>query len=106
MALIRRAQEMQPRTGTGPTTIRDPGDLLHEMPLRKEPAELARMREAIAIACDAHRDAMRSARPGMYEYQIEALIVFTFRRRRATAPAYPSVAAPGAAPTVPRHTHP
>src|SRR5881396_513461 len=46
MALIRRAQEMQPRTGTGPTTIRDPGDLLHEMRLRKEPAELARMREA------------------------------------------------------------
>src|SRR2546425_307103 len=41
MALIRRAQEMQPRTGTGPTTIREPGDLLHEMRLRKEPAELA-----------------------------------------------------------------
>src|SRR5438552_1260943 len=46
MALIRRAQEMQPRTGTGPTTIREPGDLLHEMRLRKEPAELAHMREA------------------------------------------------------------
>src|SRR5437762_3437715 len=73
MALIRRAQEMHPRTGTGPTTIRDPGDLLHEMRLRKEPAELARMREAIAIACDAHREAMRTARPGMYEYEIEAL---------------------------------
>src|SRR5437870_2961764 len=44
MALIRRAQEMQPRTGTGPTTIREPGDLLHEMRLRKEPAELAHAR--------------------------------------------------------------
>src|SRR5437763_598561 len=86
MALIRRAQEMQPRTGTGPTTIRDPGDLLHEMRLRKEPAELARMREAIAIACDAHREAMRSARPGMYEYEIEALIDFTFRRRGGDVP--------------------
>src|SRR5437762_1210081 len=74
MALIRRAQEMHPRTGTGPTTIRDPGDLLHEMRLRKEPAELARMREAIAIACDAHREARRTARPGTYEYEIEALI--------------------------------
>src|SRR5438034_1297671 len=64
MALIRRAQEMQPRTGIGPTTIREPGDLLHEMRLRKEPAELAHMREAIAIACHAHREAMRTARPG------------------------------------------
>src|SRR2546421_2553367 len=104
MALIRRAQEMQPRTGTGPTTIRDPGDLLHEMRLRKEPAELARMREAIAIACDAHREAMRSARPGMYEYEIEALIDFTFRRRGATGPAYPSIVASGANATVLHYT--
>src|SRR6476659_878956 len=51
------------------------------MRLRKEPAELAWMREAIAIACEAHREAMRSARPGMHEYEIEALIDFTFRRR-------------------------
>src|SRR5206468_2866338 len=64
MALIRRAQEMQPRTGTGPTTIREPGDLLHEMRLRKEPAELAHMREAIAIACDAHRDVTRTIPTG------------------------------------------
>ncbi len=104
MALIRRAQEMQPRTGTGPTTIREPGDLLHEMRLRKEPAELAHMREAIAIACDAHREAMRSARPGMYEYEIEALIDFTFRRRGATGPAYPSIVASGANATVLHYT--
>src|SRR5262249_7315684 len=63
MTLIRRAQEMRPRTGTGPTTIREPGDILHEMRLRKEPDELARMRQAIAIACEAHRAAMRAARP-------------------------------------------
>src|SRR6266480_376827 len=104
MALIRRAQEMQPRTGIGPTTIRDPGDLLHEMRLRKEPAELACMREAIAIACEAHREAMRTARPGMYEYEIEALIDFTFRRRGAAGPAYPSIVASGANATVLHYT--
>src|SRR5919197_3866674 len=104
MALIRRAQEMQPRTGTGPTTIREPGDILHEMRLRKEPAELARMREAIAIACEAHCQAMRTARPGMYEYEIEALIDFTFRRRGASGPAYPSIVASGANATVLHYT--
>src|SRR5207247_11267376 len=64
MALIRRAQEMQPRTGTGPTTIREPGDLLHELRLRQERADRAHMREAIPVACDGHPQAERRRRPG------------------------------------------
>jgi Xaa-Pro aminopeptidase len=104
LAVIRRTQEMRPRTGTGPSAIREPGDILHEMRLVKEPAELARMREAIGIACEAHREAMRSARPGMYEYEVEALIDFTFRRRGATGPAYPSIVASGKNATVLHYT--
>jgi Xaa-Pro aminopeptidase len=104
LALIRRAQEARPRTGTGPTAIREPGDVLHEMRLRKEPAELDAMRAAIAIACEAHREAMRSARPGMYEYEIEALVDFTFRRRGASGPAYPSIVAAGRNATVLHYT--
>jgi len=104
LALIRRAQEARPRTGTGPTAIREPGDILHEMRLRKEPVELDAMRDAIAIACEAHREAMRSARPGMYEYEIEALVDFTFRRRGASGPAYPSIVATGRNATVLHYT--
>jgi Xaa-Pro aminopeptidase len=104
LALIRHAQEGRPRTGIGPTTIREPGDILHEMRLRKDPAEIARLRDAIAIACEAHREAMRSVRPGMHEYEIEALIDFTFRRRGATGPAYPSIVAAGANATVLHYT--
>jgi Xaa-Pro aminopeptidase len=104
LALIRRAQEAVPRTGTGPTAIREPGDILHEMRLRKEPVELDAMRDAIAIACEAHREAMRSARPGMYEYEIEALVDFTFRRRGASGPAYPSIVATGRNATVLHYT--
>ena len=104
LALIRRAQEARPRTGTGPTAIREPGDILHEMRLRKEPAELDAMRAAIAIACEAHREAMRRARPGMYEYEIEALVDFTFRRRGASGPAYPSIVATGRNATVLHYT--
>ena len=100
MALIRRAQAGRPRLGTGPTTIREPGDLLHEMRLRKEPIEVERLRAAIAIACDAHREAMRTARPGMVEYEIEALIDYTFRRAGAAGPAYPSIVAAGANATI------
>src|SRR5437899_3016082 len=96
LAGIRRAQAARPRSGTGPTAIRDPADILHELRLRKEPAELARLRQAIAIACEAHREAMRTARPGMNEFEVEALIDFTFRRRGAVGPAYASIVAGGA----------
>jgi Xaa-Pro aminopeptidase len=95
LALIRGAQAGRPRTGTGPSAIRDPADILHEMRLRKEPDELERMRRAIAVACEAHREAMQQARPGMTEFEVEALIDYTFRRRGATGPAYPSIVASG-----------
>jgi Xaa-Pro aminopeptidase len=104
LALIRRAQESRPRTGAGPTAIHEPGEILHEMRLTKEPAELDAMRAAIAIACEAHREAMRAARPGMYEYEIEALVDFTFRRRGASGPAYPSIVASGLNATVLHYT--
>jgi Xaa-Pro aminopeptidase len=104
LGAIRRAQAERPRAGSGPTAIHDPGEILHEMRLRKEPGELARMREAIAIACEAHRQAMRAARPGMAEFEIEALVDFTFRSRGATGPAYPSIVASGPNATVLHYT--
>ncbi|OLE98074.1 MAG: hypothetical protein AUG75_00655, partial [Cyanobacteria bacterium 13_1_20CM_4_61_6] len=104
LGLIRRAQAGRPRAGSGPTAIREPGEILHEMRLHKDAGELARIRQAIAIACEAHREAMRSARPGMLEYELEALIDFTFRRRGASGPAYPSIVASGPNATVLHYT--
>ena len=104
LGVIRRAQAGRPRAGSGPTAIREPGEILHEMRLHKDAGELARIRQAIAIACEAHREAMRSARPGMLEYELEALIDFTFRRRGASGPAYPSIVASGPNATVLHYT--
>jgi Xaa-Pro aminopeptidase len=104
LAAVRRAQAERPRSGTGPTAIHDATEILHEMRLRKSPLEIERMRHAIAIACEAHREVMRAARPGQAEYEVEALIDFTFRRRGATGPAYPSIVAAGANATVLHYT--
>ena len=103
-AIVRRVQGERPRLGSGPTALFDASAILHEQRLRKTPDELARMRDAIAIACEAHREAMRTAKPGMHEYEVEALIDFTFRRRGATGPAYPSIIAAGANATVLHYT--
>jgi Xaa-Pro aminopeptidase len=70
----------------------------------KEPDELALMRQAITIACEAHREAMRAVRPGMREFEIEALVDYTFRRRGASGPAYPSIIAGGANATILHYT--
>jgi len=104
LAAVRRAQADRPRTGAGPTAILEAHEILHEERLFKTPDELARLRDAIGIACEAHREAMRTARPGMLEYEIEALLDYTFRRRGATGWAYPSIVAGGANATVLHYT--
>jgi Xaa-Pro aminopeptidase len=103
-AIIRRVQAERPRLGSGPTALLDASAVIHEQRLLKAPDEIARMRDAIAIACEAHHEAMRTVRPGMHEYEVEALIDFTFRRRGATGPAYPSIIAGGANGTVLHYT--
>jgi Xaa-Pro aminopeptidase len=84
------------RTGVvAPAEIVDPGDILHEMRLRKSPAEIQMMRSAARITRTAHEGAMGRARPGMYEYEIEALLLDTFRRQGSERPAYGSIVGSG-----------
>jgi Xaa-Pro aminopeptidase len=95
LELLRAAQAMRPRIGTGPHALLDPRELIHEARLLKRPEELAAMRDAIAISADAHKAAMRTARGGMMEWQVEATVDYTFRSRGAAGPSYPSIIASG-----------
>jgi Xaa-Pro aminopeptidase len=95
LELMRGAQAMRPRTGSGPTAMLDPRDLVHEARLKKRPEELDAMRRAVTISCEAHKDAMRRARGGMMEWEIEALVDYAFRSRGAAGPSYPSIIASG-----------
>lgn len=97
-------QLSRPRSGTGPTAILDPGEILHEMRMVKSDDEVACIRQAIAITAEAHCTAMRTARAGLYEYEIEALVDYTFRRLAAAGPAYPSIVAGGHNATVLHYT--
>lgn len=97
---MQRWQIDRPRTGKGPQALLDPSPIVHEMRLYKDAAERDRMRVAGGIARHAHRHAMRAARPGMFEYEIEAIVDFEFRRNGASGPAYPSIVAAGANATI------
>ncbi|HET9788930.1 MAG TPA: Xaa-Pro aminopeptidase, partial [Pyrinomonadaceae bacterium] len=63
-----------------PQTIIDPATIVHEMRVLKSPEEIELMQRAADIAAEAHVEAMKAARPGMKEYEIEALIEQIFRR--------------------------
>lgn len=100
LELMNRGRLQRPRSGRGPVSLIDPGEILHEMRLRKSAEELALMRRAVAASAAAHQAAVTLTRPGMYEYEIEALLEFHFRRLGAEGPAYPSIVASGANATI------
>ncbi|MBD2354099.1 aminopeptidase P N-terminal domain-containing protein [Tolypothrix sp. FACHB-123] len=84
-----------PKRGTGPIAIEDTSPILGSMRLIKSQAELELMRQAAAIATEAHSLAQQVTAPGRYEYEIQAEIEHIFRLRGAMGPAYPSIVASG-----------
>jgi Xaa-Pro aminopeptidase len=83
-----------------PQTIVDPATIVHEMRVLKSADELELMQRAADIAAEAHCEAMKVARPGMKEYELEALIGRVFRQHGSSAPAYTSIVGAGANATV------
>ena len=79
-----------------PQDLRDIRMLVHEMRLVKDAHEQALMARSGEIAAAAHVRAMRFARPGRFEYEVEAEILHDFYRSGAAYPAYPSIVAGGA----------
>jgi Xaa-Pro aminopeptidase len=69
--------------------------LLHELRLIKSPHEIDLMRKAADVSVAAHQRAMRTCKPGLYEYQIEAELLYEFTRQGARSPAYPCIVAGG-----------
>ena len=79
-----------------PDRVQDVRSLVDEMRLVKDAHELALLRRAAGIAAGAHRRAMRATRPGRAEYEIEAELLYEFRRGGAQFPAYSPIVAGGA----------
>ena len=78
-----------------PERVHDVRALVDEMRLVKDGTELATMRSAAGISAAAHRRAMQAVRPGRFEHEIEAELLYEFRRRGAQFPAYWPIVAGG-----------
>jgi Xaa-Pro aminopeptidase len=83
------------RGGIHPTHVVDSAGLVHEMRRRKDALEVSLMERAVAITGEAHVAAMARAQPGMYEYEIEALLRAEFRARGSERVAYEPIVGSG-----------
>jgi Xaa-Pro aminopeptidase len=92
-----KAVRGQSRSGVvAPARIQHLLPLLDEMRLLKDAHEGALMAKSAEIAGAAHLRAMRAAKPGMFEYELEAELLYEFRRNGAQFPAYTPIVASGA----------
>jgi len=87
---------LRSRQGYEPTdAIVDPRGIIHELRLFKKPAELDVMRRAADITREGHEAAARLARGAVHEYELQAVIEYTFRRRGARGAAYTTIVGGG-----------
>jgi Xaa-Pro aminopeptidase len=75
--------------------IRDLDPILDEMRAFKSPREIAILREATRIAGLGIMEAMRDARPGMLEYELQADAEFVFKKFGSYGAAYFALVATG-----------
>lgn len=90
-----RLRRSEKRGKRPPRAVVDPRAALHELRLHKGTDELTALRKAAAISSDAHVLAMRTGRPGTFEYELEAGIQHVFRSRGGAGPGYTTIVGAG-----------
>ncbi len=76
-------------------TIQQPEELLASFRMIKDPREIADIQRAIDITTLAHKEAMKSMVPGLFEYQIEAVIEYMFKFNGSQQLAFPTIVGSG-----------
>ena len=74
---------------------RDLLPVLGSLRLIKDADEIRRITRAVEVSAEGHVAAMKFAKPGVYEYEIEATAEATFRRLGAERLGYPSIVGSG-----------
>src|SRR5881396_3212706 len=85
----------RPRQSGGDAGANNLAPIVDSMRAVKDADEIMRLRRAVDISVAGHIAAMRAARPGMYEYELEAALEDGFRRNGADRLGYPSIVGSG-----------
>ncbi|MBW6482588.1 MAG: aminopeptidase P N-terminal domain-containing protein [Vicingaceae bacterium] len=71
------------------------GSILAELRQTKSKEEITLLRKAIDITCEAQIELMKSLKPGMKEYESEAIVEYFFKKNGAEYPGFPSILGSG-----------
>jgi Xaa-Pro aminopeptidase len=82
-------------TGRADLTVENLDPIVDRLRVVKSAREIAVIREATRIAGLGIMEAMREAEPGMYEYELQAVAEYVFKKHGSQGPAYFSLVATG-----------
>jgi Xaa-Pro aminopeptidase len=82
-----------------PAAVVEPGRIVHELRLVKEPEEVRLLERAALATAEGHLAAMRNGSAGRREYQVQGELEYEFRRRGGE-PGYGTIVAAGANSTI------
>ena len=74
--------------------VKDAAPIVDQLRAKKSPAEIALLRKAAEISSEGHRAAMTAPVPA-HEYELQAVLEYTFTRLGGTRPAYGSIVGSG-----------
>jgi Xaa-Pro aminopeptidase len=95
MGWVNRIRDQVRSGAVPPGEFLDLDHIVHDLRLFKSAAEIRLMRKAAEISAQAHCQAMKISRAGMYEYELEAEILHHFLRSGSRSPAYTSIVGSG-----------
>jgi Xaa-Pro aminopeptidase len=68
--------------------IKNLSPILDDMRWKKSPKEISVMKKAVDITVEAFKEAARFTKPGVYEYEVESIINYIFRRKGSQRAAF------------------
>lgn len=95
LTALGRLREQVRRGESCPTEIIEPSTVLHEMRLIKSESEIDNLRRAISITAQGHDALLKAVRPGVAEYELEAVLRGKYRALGSERCAYPPIVASG-----------
>jgi Xaa-Pro aminopeptidase len=90
----RREQEFAAAWGAAPAaglSLRPAWNVFAELRMRKSPYELKLMQHAVDISIEGHQRSQAAASRARWEYEVEAELDYTYKRRNADNWGYPSI---------------
>lgn len=92
---LREARRRGARDGSGPRGVVDPGGILDPMRRTKDRYEIALLRHAAALTARGLEEARAALRPGMGEWELQAILEGAFRRGGADGPGFGTIVGSG-----------